>query len=248
MRGFYQMSLATLALGVGLGAAAAMAEVQDLEGSVSYRERMALPPGALVVVQLLDVSIADAKSQVLGSVTLAPDGQVPVSYRLSYDDAMITPQGRYAVQATIEHQGHVLFRTTQNFAALTNDAPQSVHVNLQKMPPPKALELAGTGWQVVRINDAWMRDEALPTLAFEAEGRVAGSGGCNQFQGTYELTPAGLVFGPMASTRMACGDPVGQRETDFFTALGGVAKAEMDDGLLLLKDIQGRAVLTLMAK
>ena len=47
---------AGLVLAVGLGAQSAMADIQDLQGSVLYRERIALPPEALVEVTLEDVS------------------------------------------------------------------------------------------------------------------------------------------------------------------------------------------------
>lgn len=246
MRRFFHMKLAAVALGLGLAAAPAVAELRDLEGSVTYRQRIALPPEAQVVVQLVDVSIADAKSLVLGAVTIKPEGQVPVDFRLTYDDAMVVERGRYAVQATIQHQGQVLFRTTQNFAALNNDAPEKVDVMLEQMPSPQVLDLTGQSWQVVMIEGRWIRDAALPNMVFDADGRVAGSGGCNQFQGAYEATVTGLDFGPLISTRMACVDPVGQRELDFLAALERVATASMQNGLLVFLDFQGRAVLSLI--
>ncbi|QNP51033.1 YbaY family lipoprotein [Hymenobacter qilianensis] len=41
-------------------------------GTVSYRERIALPPTAIVKLQLLDVSFADVAATVLDSLTLRP--------------------------------------------------------------------------------------------------------------------------------------------------------------------------------
>jgi heat shock protein HslJ len=36
------------------------------------------------------------------------------------------------------------------------------------------------------------------------DGRVTGTGGCNQFSGGYEIEGASIRFGMMATTKMAC--------------------------------------------
>jgi heat shock protein HslJ len=43
-----------------------------------------------------------------------------------------------------------------------------------------------------------------PDIEFQAEGRAAGSGGCNRFTTGYKVTGKTLQFGRIASTRMAC--------------------------------------------
>ena len=52
--------LAPLMLGGLLMPGAVAAEEVAITGEVSYRERMALPPNAVLTVRLLDVSLADA--------------------------------------------------------------------------------------------------------------------------------------------------------------------------------------------
>jgi heat shock protein HslJ len=76
-------------------------------------------------------------------------------------------------------------------------------------PAPAPLEsLTGTEWTIVELGGARVTATAgprAPHLAFLANGKVGGSDGCNRLSGAYTATPPdGLVFGPTASTRMAC--------------------------------------------
>ena len=98
------------------GAAAAPA---SLRGTVSYRERIALPPGATVTVRLIDVSLADAPSQTIAETTIRPRGQVPVPFVLRYDDRDIRGRRSYALSAEIRDRDRLLFTTTQRYSVLT---------------------------------------------------------------------------------------------------------------------------------
>ena len=70
--------------GCGATAAASAAEPQAvLTGTVTYRERIALPPNARVEVRLEDVSQADAPADEIASQTIAANGkQVPIPFEL----------------------------------------------------------------------------------------------------------------------------------------------------------------------
>jgi putative lipoprotein len=83
-----------------------------IEGSVIYRERMLLPPGFEVEVQLQDISRADAMGTVLAAVLLTPEGAPPYNYAIEYDPASIDPRMRYALRATISDGDHLLFTST----------------------------------------------------------------------------------------------------------------------------------------
>ena len=55
-------------------------------GSVTYRERIALPPSAVVTVKLVDVSLADAPSVLIAEQVIRTEGrQVPFEFALDYD-------------------------------------------------------------------------------------------------------------------------------------------------------------------
>jgi putative lipoprotein len=103
-------------------------------GTVTYRERIALPPTAIVKVQLADVSRADAKAIVLGEQTIVTSGnQVPVSFEIVYDPARIEANHTYAVQARIEESGQLRFISDQRYAVITRGAPTHVDMVLRSV-------------------------------------------------------------------------------------------------------------------
>ncbi len=104
-------------------------------GTVTYLERIALPPDAVVTIRLVDVSRADAPAVVLGAVTLsAANGSVPLPFTIAYDPTKIQPQGTYAVQADIKDaSGVLLFRNTTQTPVITNGNPTTVNVVMQKI-------------------------------------------------------------------------------------------------------------------
>lgn len=83
-----------------------------ISGSVLYRERMMLPPQALVEVQLQDISQADALASVLATVQLTPQGGPPYSFEIDYDPGSIDPRRRYALRATIAVGDTLMFTST----------------------------------------------------------------------------------------------------------------------------------------
>ncbi|MCE2998527.1 MAG: YbaY family lipoprotein [Betaproteobacteria bacterium] len=98
-----------------------------VSGSVSYRERIALPPDARVIVWLVDVSKADAPATVLGEQVIITRGrQVPFAYAIAYAPQRIDPRLSYAVQARIESgDGRLLFTSDTRQPVLTRGAGSS---------------------------------------------------------------------------------------------------------------------------
>ena len=78
------------------------------------------------------------------------------------------------------------------------------------------------------------RAPVLNLLLDLEESRVAGSGGCNRLTGTFALSETELRFGPLATTLMACLEPVMQRERAFLAALARVTSYQLDGGTLTL--------------
>lgn len=99
----------------------------QVTGTLTYRERMALPPDAVVRVQIEDVSIADAPSQQIGEQVFTTDGrQVPFSFSVSYPESAIDERRRYSVSARItDGQGRLLFITDTIVPVITDGNPTS---------------------------------------------------------------------------------------------------------------------------
>jgi len=109
---------------------AAVATLQ-VSGSVSYRERIALPPDAEIVVQLQDVSRMDAPAVVLAEQRIRAEGrQVPFVYALPVDPARIDARMRYTVSARILRGGQLLFINDTAHPVLTQGAGRTADLVL----------------------------------------------------------------------------------------------------------------------
>lgn len=75
--------------------------------------------------------------------------------------------------------------------------------------------LAGTEWGP-------LQGDLDQFVAFKSEGDVVGSGGCNNFFGSFTQNGRLISFGPLASTRMACPQPIMDAERDFLQLLENV--------------------------
>ncbi len=71
--------------------------------------------------------------------------------------------------------------------------------------------LAGSEWGFDGVDG--------PFVQFRAKGEVSGSGGCNNFFGTYEQNGDRLILGPLASTKKACIGPAMETERQFLSSL-----------------------------
>ena len=108
--------------------------VARVTGTVTYRERIALPPTAVIKVQLVDVSRADAPATVLGEqVTHAAGKQVPFAFEIQFDPATIEANHSYAVQARIEQDGKLRFISDRHYAVITRGAPTRVDIVLRSV-------------------------------------------------------------------------------------------------------------------
>ena len=78
--------------------------------------------------------------------------------------------------------------------------------------------------------------ETPPTIAFDDQGSVSGTGGCNTFNGEVTIDGSDLTFGPLATTQMFCAEEgVADQEQAFLTALQDVTSYTVDDeGRLVL--------------
>jgi putative lipoprotein len=85
----------------------------SVTGTITYRERMALPPTAQVEIRLDDVSLMDAPSKTIAQQSFTADGrQVPFAFSLTVDQRLLDPRHSYAVSARIsDASGRLMFIT-----------------------------------------------------------------------------------------------------------------------------------------
>jgi putative lipoprotein len=132
-------------------AASAQQAGNKVTGLVTYRERISLPPAARVIVELQDVSRADAPAPTIATQTIDPAGKAPpYPFELAYDPAKIDEKNTYAVRATIRDGDKLLFTSTQRYPVITRGAPTSgIEIVVQAVggapAPAAAAALPATG-------------------------------------------------------------------------------------------------------
>ena len=189
----------------------------SIQGEVTYRERMMLPPGAILTVTLEDVSKMDVASETLSRDEQVVEGGPPYAFSVPYDPALIDERRRYSLRAEIRMGEALLFTSTEQLDPF-NQSQQRIEIMLfassrkqaekQHQQSPLA-DLTNTYWKLISIGentiamDGSQEREAFLQLATE-ENAIKGFSGCNHFRGTYHLAGDALHFGPTASTRKAC--------------------------------------------
>ncbi|TNV20621.1 hypothetical protein FH968_09245 [Buttiauxella sp. B2] len=84
----------------------------NVSGTVWIRQRIALPPDAVLTVTLSDASLADAPSKVLSQKAVRTEGkQSPFSFVLPYNPADIQPNARIILSAAITVNNQLMFIT-----------------------------------------------------------------------------------------------------------------------------------------
>jgi len=185
---------------------AAPAAAGRITGTATYRERMLLPPESVFEASIEEVSRADAPSAVIAN-THVESPQVPITFAIDYDDASISKDRRYVVQARITLNGTVVFTTDTAYPVLGG---QRTHVDmmLRRAGSTGAAPLENTYWKLTALHGAAIapvdRQHEASLMLDPAQNRVAGSGGCNRLVGTYALNGDHVSFGQMAGTMMAC--------------------------------------------
>jgi putative lipoprotein len=222
-------------------------------GTVAYKERIALPPNAVLEVVLEDVSKADAKAEVLGRIRVEQLGNPPFPFEIPYDPSRIESHHRYAVRARILVDGKLLFINDRSYPVLGDAQRSQVAMLMRRVGGASQASnepLQNTYWKLVRVGDGpaiTAEKQREPHLILHpASKRVSGSGGCNRLSGSYESEGDRLTFGRMAGTLMAC--PTGmETEKQFLEALGQTSRARIVQRHLELLDAAGNVVADLEA-
>jgi uncharacterized lipoprotein YbaY len=127
------LTAASLLLLLSICTATSAGPTATVRGEATYRERLAVPPGAQLEVVLQDVSRADAPAQAIGSVTLSDIGQPPYRFEIPYLPEHIVASHRYSVRARLTHQGQLLFTTDRTYPVITAGNPTEVQLLLKRV-------------------------------------------------------------------------------------------------------------------
>ena len=115
---------------------------------------------------------------------------------------LVSLQGRIAERPAMEGDAPVLTVVPERFFGVWPGETCGARGSVS--------ELEDNYWKLTRLGDQPVPafdGQREPHLIFHSEeGRVSGTGGCNQLSGGYEIDGPSIAFGLMASTMMACPD------------------------------------------
>jgi len=113
--------------------------ISTVSGTVTYLQRVAMPPTAEIIVQLQDVSLPDAGAKIVAEETITfGQRQVPIPFVLKFDSAKIDPKHSYAVTARIFTESQLRFMNAKSYRVLTQGHPTKVDLVLVQVEPAKS--------------------------------------------------------------------------------------------------------------
>ncbi|EHH69153.1 META domain-containing protein [Gluconobacter morbifer] len=210
----HRLALVLLAGGLIAAPGAWADTVKILHGSVSYRERMALPPGAVLSVRLEEVRPNGETESVLAESSAPIARAIPIPYTLTYHAPPAA--GAYNLQAQIVVDGKILFQNTDRHPLSQPDI--LVHRVSSTVP-----EAPYGAWRIQSLGGHSFQTLADgPGLTLQKDGTVYGTDGCNRLMGRFRLQGKQLTFLPFAMTRKACSPALMKQEQEINTVLSKV--------------------------
>lgn len=219
---------------------------QSISGQLAYRERIALPPGAVATVALVNLGDEQRTPLTATRQTLDRAGP-PFAFRLNVAHAAAHAEAGLGIDAMItEPGGTILFRTARPVLADLSRGDIDLGTVMLTMAAQDgggstATGITGREWRVDAIAGVATRVQPAPTLGFTGDGRFFGNGGCNLFSTTYTLAGSTITIAPIAASLRACDPGVMAQERAFFATLNDVTRADVTaDGRLVLATRNGR--------
>jgi len=105
-------------------------------GTVAYREKIAMPEDAVVIVKLQDTSLMDVAAVDMGTQVIDDPASVPVSYSVGFNQDDIIDNHTYTVRATITSGDQLLWTTDTAYPVITNGNPLTADLLLIAVPAP----------------------------------------------------------------------------------------------------------------
>lgn len=200
-----------------------------LTGTVRYSERVALPPGSVLTVELRSVPVGDVPPAIISQYQYTTNGEnVPLPYTLTYNSGDLERNTEYGLFAQLHVDGELRFITTSSYPiAVGRDEASGIDVLLtatstsatttedespvpggtfdgKKAPSPSPL--AGTSWiwkETVHGDSVITPGGDEFVLTFTETG-VRSTTDCNSMSGSYVFADSNITFSPFAMTEMYC--------------------------------------------
>ncbi len=98
-------------------------------GTITFDGDPAIPPDAVLTVEIRDVSYQDAPSELISSQTIESPERFPIDFAVPYKPDEIDPRATYGLQVRITRNEHLIYINDTAFDVLTRGNPShGVHV------------------------------------------------------------------------------------------------------------------------
>jgi putative lipoprotein len=175
----------------------------SVTGTVTYLEKIALLPGAVINVRLQGRPAPGAAPDIIGEQSITTSGrQVPIPFEITYNPAVIDPGRIYTVGASITVGGQLMFASDKDYPVITRGNLSAADIIVKRTVAPtttSALALENTDWVLKSYGRPGSPKSVLTgseiTATFDpSQGNVAGSAGINRYFGGYKLDGANSRF------------------------------------------------------
>lgn len=113
--------------------ASLIASESKISGQALYLDRIALPQNAVFKATLEDVSLMDAPSVTLGSVTVSPAGQVPIPFEIIYNRDDIKKGHSYSVRGKITVDEKLIYITDTSSFVLNGKDDSHIKLMMKRI-------------------------------------------------------------------------------------------------------------------
>jgi putative lipoprotein len=110
-------------------------EELTVSGTVTYRPRIALAPGAVLTVRVLDVSRADAAAITVAEQAGEVHRQVPLPFELRFDPSDLDPRCRLSVSAQIHLDGQLRWTSDTHVPVSVAESTTDVEIVVVPVGP-----------------------------------------------------------------------------------------------------------------
>ncbi|MEM7505237.1 MAG: META domain-containing protein [Pseudomonadota bacterium] len=226
-------------------------EIATIEGTANYLGGERLPEGAVLEVDLLDLSRAREKGRLLTRMRFEPEGEVPLPFLLHYDSGLTLAGGRFSLAGRIVGRGlkgeEVLYRSTAILPVLGPGLDPRPEIFLEAVVPvADGGTPIGEKWRVERVEGVERLGFTKAVMTFDDEGQIKGNAGCNRYTASYKIDGEKLSFGGLVLTRRGCQPQIMERERAFQRATIQTVTYRREGDVLKLLNIDGLETMRLV--
>ena len=106
---------------------------------------------------------------------------------------------------------------------------------------PTVAELSASAWRPSHIGEMAVDDDSAMFVQFDADGRLTGHGGCNNFFSRYQLDDNKIHVEPIGVSRKACAPAIMSIELSFVQALQLATTVAGVDKRMAMRNDRGQA-------